>query len=100
MVFAHALVQMCTHGMGTIVFVQSRVLRNRIDQAQPGLYTFDHRSRNRMVQCDHRIVTDAQKQPVEVLNLRPIGLLWCLGFIVNRRDGGLQLIRAPGLPGR
>ena len=43
-----------------------------------------------MIQRNHRIVADAQKQSIKNLNLRPVGLLRGLGSIVNRRNGRLE----------
>jgi hypothetical protein len=47
-----------------------------------------------LVQQHHRVVGPALEQAVQREDLRPVGVLDTRRLIVNRRNGGLELVRA------
>ena len=67
-----------------------------VEQVQPGVGAACHGYRDGVVQCCYRVTGDLQQQLVQRNDLRPVGVGGGGSFIVDRRDGCLQLVR----PGR
>src|SRR5579859_5534942 len=88
------LQKMGAHGREAVVVTQRLVERSQ--QLQSRGWTVDHRERDGPVERDHGAVPDALEDLVDGEDLPPVGLSRAWRLVVDRGDGGLELIRASG----
>src|SRR5918992_721686 len=72
----------------------AELLRQRLQEREPGRRSVDHRDRDRPVERDHRISGHPLQQAVEGGDLAPSGVLRPARLVVQRGDLGLQQILA------
>ena len=85
---------MRAHRFDAMTAREPAFFRDRIDEREPRARPMHHRRRDRMIERDHRIVGKPQQHAVERENLRPVSVLGARGFVVQRRDRSLDLVRA------
>jgi hypothetical protein len=73
---------------------QAAVLLHLGQQLEAGLRAFEHRERDRAVQCEDGVGGDLLEQLVQCRDLAPVGLGRARRFGVDGRDCGLELERA------
>ena len=95
---AGPLEQVSAHGIEAVVSGQSPVPVEYLQVTQAGIRAVHHRGSYGLVQQHHRVVGHLLEQMVQREDLRPVGVPDIRGLVVNRRDGGLELVRAGGSP--
>ena len=75
---------------------EASVLVQRLETFEAGRRPVHHRVGDGVVKRHHRVVRHSLQQAVEREDLRPVGVFNARGFVVQRGDRRLQLIRADG----
>jgi hypothetical protein len=88
------LEEVAADGVEAAVSLGPGVGAEALEQFEPGLGPGDHAHGDGMVQRDDRVVVKAEQEAVEGNDLRPVGRLGALRFIVERGDRRLELVRA------
>jgi hypothetical protein len=86
------LVQAGAYRVEPVMVAEPR--RKLLDGAQPGKRSVDLADRDRAAERGDRIVGELDELVVPGENLRPVGLLGGAGVVVQRGDGGLDLVLA------
>ena len=76
------------------MILDARIAIELLEEREPFGRSPRHRDRHRVVQRDHRVVGHTHEHAVERDDLRPVRVVGARGFVVHRRDRGLQEIRA------
>ena len=81
-----ALEQMRAHRVDAIVAGQPLISVERLQQIEPGARPVHHPRGDGVIERDHRVVRHPLQQAIERQDLRPVGVVGRLGFVMHRRD--------------
>jgi hypothetical protein len=93
MVAGH-LQEMGTNRIETMMPGKPCIGVKRLEQLEPFRWAMYHSGRDSMVERNHGIVRHAFKQLIKGQDLRPVGVLGVVRFVMNGSNRSLELVRA------
>jgi hypothetical protein len=97
---ASHLEEVAADGVETTIVVDPGIGPKMLDQFEAGPGPGDHADRDCVVECDDRVVVEAEQDAVEGGDLAPVGRFGVLRLIVDSRDRRLELVRPDRATGK